>query len=144
MDSEANFLLQLAGSKTVYVFDGNDRELLKWTDIENYWYKNVGIPLNDDMRKRGVPFELKAGMGLHIPEQFPHLVENGPTPSMSLSVAYEPSKDKSDVLHINYHMRKLGLNPTPPGKFKVVDNTKIAVASGARTLKNTLKHLQNK
>jgi len=38
VDGEANFLLQLYGTKLVYIFDGKDRELLSWPEIERYWH----------------------------------------------------------------------------------------------------------
>ena len=144
IDAEDNFLLQVAGTKTVYVFDGNDREILDWSDIENYWFNDYKTNFREEIRSRGVPYELTPGTGIHIPMHFPHMVANGPTSSMSLSVAYAARKDQFDVLHANYHLRKLGLRPTPPGKFKVVDDAKIAAISGARFLKNSIKRLKRK
>lgn len=144
IDSEDNFLLQLAGTKTVYVFDGKDREIIDWPDIENYWFDKNSRIFREEIKSRGVPYELTPGTGIHIPVHFPHMVANGPTSSMSLSIAYAPPEAQHHVLRANYHLRKLGLNPAPPGQSKVADTAKSAAVSGARSLKNTIKRLRSK
>ena len=37
IDGEANLLMQMSGNKTVYVFDGNDREILPSSELEGFW-----------------------------------------------------------------------------------------------------------
>jgi hypothetical protein len=139
VDSEANFLLQINGTKTVYIFDGNDRELLEWRELEEYWHGHGGIELREEFKSRAHTFELRPGDGVHNPVHFPHWVQNGPTPSVALSLGFEPVKSPVDVLHINHYLRKLGVNPTPPGQNDRLDRVKSAVVSGARSMKRAMK-----
>jgi hypothetical protein len=139
VDSEANFLLQIYGTKTVYIFDGNDRELLEWPELEEYWHGHGGIELREEFKSRARTFELQPGLGVHNPVHFPHWVQNGPTASVALSLGFEPVKSPVDVLHINHYLRKLGITPTPPGQNDHLDRAKSAVVSGARSMKRALK-----
>lgn len=143
IDSEDSFLLQIQGTKTIYIFDGSDKEILKDLDIEKYWAQNE-IAFREEIRSRAMRFEMNPGAGVHIPMHFPHMVESGPTSSMSLSIGYESIAFDRDLFRVNHQLRKLGINPTPPGKSKVIDNTKMAVFSRARSITKTLKNLQPK
>jgi len=139
VDGEANFLLQLYGSKLVYIFDGKDRELLSWPEIERYWHGDGNIFLKEGFESRAKEFPLTAGVGVHNPVHFPHWVKNGPSPSIALSIAYVPKDSPVDVLHANHFLRKLGINPTPPGTKHGLDKTKRGIIAGARSLRRVLK-----
>jgi hypothetical protein len=143
IDSEDSFLLQLQGTKTIYIFDGSDSEILSAREIERYWAQNE-IDFREEIRSRATRFEMKPGTGVHIPTHFPHMVESGPISSMSLSIGYESVTFDRNLYRVNHQLRKLGLNPSPPGKHKVIDDTKMAVFAGARTLTRTLKPRQPK
>ena len=73
IDSEDSFLLQIQGTKTIYIFDGSDKEILKDLDIEKYWAKNE-IAFREEIRSRAERFEMEPGTGVHIPMHFPHMV----------------------------------------------------------------------
>jgi hypothetical protein len=139
VDSEANFLLQIYGTKTVYIFDGNDRELLEWRELEEYWHGHGAIELREEFKSRARTFELRPGLGVHNPVHFPHWVQNGPVPSVALSLGFEPVTSPVDVLHVNHYLRKLGMTPTPPGQNDRLDRAKSVVISGARSMKHALK-----
>jgi hypothetical protein len=139
MDVEANFLLQICGTKTVYILDGNDREIMSWRDLEEYWHGHGRIPLTDELKAKAYRFELRPGLGIHNPVSFPHWVETGPSPSISLSLGFTPNRSLVDVLHVNHHLRKLGLTPTPPGKRARLDGAKSALVRRARSIKRVLR-----
>ncbi|HWG58064.1 MAG TPA: hypothetical protein VN661_03365 [Candidatus Acidoferrales bacterium] len=139
VDSETNFLLQIYGTKVMYVFDQADRELLTWQELENYWHGDGHIRLRDGFQSRSIPFELKPGLGVHNPVHFPHWVQNGPSPSVSLSLGFTRRHDPEDVLFFNHFLRKLGVEPTPPGERKKLDVAKTVVVGGARSLKRLVK-----
>ena len=139
VDGEANFLLQLYGSKLVYIFDGKDRELLSWPEIERYWHGDGHIFLKEGFESRGKEFPITPGLGVHNPVHFPHWVKNGPSPSIALSIAYGPKDSPVDVLHANHFLRKLGMNPTPPGTKHGLDKAKSGIISKARSLRRVLK-----
>jgi hypothetical protein len=143
IDSEDSFLLQIQGTKTIYIFDGKDPDIIGEPDIEKYWVRNE-IAIREGTKSRGTRFDLKPGIGVHIPSHFPHMVESGPTSSMSLSLGYEPLTFEPDLYRVNYKLRQLGLKPAAPGKHKVIDETKVAVAAGARNVVRTIKGLKNK
>ncbi|HLJ17372.1 MAG TPA: hypothetical protein VKV15_22945 [Bryobacteraceae bacterium] len=139
VDEEANFLLQIYGTKIIHIFDGNDRELLEWRELEEY-YRCGNIRLREDFQSRGVCFDLEPGIGIHNPVNFPHWVQNGPGVSVSLSLGYTRAKNPVDVLQVNHYLRKVGFAPTPPGKIKSLDGAKRAIARGARSIKKVLRH----
>jgi hypothetical protein len=52
-------------------------------------------------------------------------VQNGPEPSVSLSVNFEfAGRERSDVYRANYYLRQLGLDPRPPGTSELGDRVK--------------------
>lgn len=137
VDHDANFLVQLYGTKTVYLFDGNDHELVPWCDLEEYWHGSRRITLREGFESRATPFELRPGLGVHNPVNFPHWVKNGPLPSISLAVSFARVKrDPLNVLRMNRYLRRWGIDPTPPGVNPVLDSTKRAIIYAARSIKN--------
>lgn len=137
VDEEANFLLQIYGNKTVYIFDGNDRELLPWHELEDYWQSGT-IRFREELQSRAYRFELRPGLGVHNPVHFPHWVQNGSSPSVSLSFGFTRSQSPVDVLRVNHYLRKLGVSPTPPGENSRLDGAKRAMLRGARFVKKAL------
>ena len=53
IDSEDSFLLQIQGTKTIYIFDGRDSEILNSRDIEKYWAENE-IKMREEIRDGSV------------------------------------------------------------------------------------------
>ena len=53
IDSEDSFLLQIQGTKAIYIFDGSDSEILNVRDIEKYWAQNQ-IDLRDEMAPHAI------------------------------------------------------------------------------------------
>ncbi|MBV8629378.1 MAG: cupin-like domain-containing protein [Silvibacterium sp.] len=129
IDRECNFLMQVRGEKEISVFDRNDREVLPETELETFWSKdnNAGV-YKPQYQNRATVFLMKPGTGVHIPVNFPHWLKNGNNVSISLSISYQ-YKDwqRKYVFQANYYLRKMGLNPTPPGKSALLDNTKRMV-----------------
>jgi hypothetical protein len=137
IDREANFLLEVLGTKSVYIVDGNDRENLRWRDLEDYWHDG-GLKPPEDVRSRARCFQLRPGLGLHNPVNFPHWVENGPSPSVTLSVGFKRVHNPVDVLQVNYYLRRLHLSPTPPGRSELRDMAKRAIVQCVRAAKGAL------
>jgi hypothetical protein len=129
IDRECNFLMQVRGDKEISVFDRNDRDVLPETELEAFWSKdnNAGV-YKPQYQDRAHVFTMRPGTGVHIPVNFPHWLKNGNNVSISLSISYQ-YKDwqRKYVFQANYYLRKMGLNPTPPGKSALLDNTKRMV-----------------
>jgi hypothetical protein len=126
IDRECNFLLQLRGSKTIHVFDQHDRVVLPEEELETFWsVDNNAAKYKPEHQNRAQSYLLTPGSAVHIPVNAPHWVQNSDNISMSMSVNFQ-YRDylKGNVYRMNYALRKLGLRPTPPGKFETLDTLK--------------------
>lgn len=126
IDRECNFLMQVRGDKQISVFDRNDREVLPEPELETFWSKdnNAGV-YKPQYQDRAYVFTMRPGTGVHIPVNSPHWLKNGDNVSISLSISYQ-YKDwrRKYVFQANYYLRRMGLNPTPPGRSALLDNAK--------------------
>jgi hypothetical protein len=140
IDGEANLLMQMSGSKSVYIFDGKDREILPMDELERFWSGDIKAPqYREHLQNRARHFELVPGIGVHNPVIFPHWVQNGPDVSISLSVNFKRRvDDAADAHRVNRQLRKLGLHPSEPGTAKIVDHTKGVVYRTVRQVKRRL------
>lgn len=126
IDRECNFLLQIRGTKTLHVFDREDREVLSEIEIERFWsVDNNSAVYKPQLQSRAASYRLAPGKGVHIPVNCPHWIENDDNVSVSLSVNFQ-FKDamRANAYRANFLLRKLGLNPTPPGKYAALDSVK--------------------
>jgi hypothetical protein len=126
IDRECNFLLQIRGTKTLHVFDREDREVLKEEEIEHFWSDDFNAPLyRPNLQNRAKSYKLAPGVGVHIPVNCPHWVENDDSVSITLSVNCQfLDRLRASPYRANFVLRKLGLNPTPPGRSPVLDAIK--------------------
>ena len=89
MDGETNFLLQIRGSKTIYVFDGSDRSVVSEAELKQYWTGDRNAATyKESTQASATPFDLKPGVGVHVPLLFPHWVKNGQDVSVSVSINF--------------------------------------------------------
>jgi hypothetical protein len=138
-DNECNVLLQIKGEKDIFVFDQTDRQVLTDVELERFWMGdwNAG-EYKARCQDRAHTFRLTPGKAVHIPVNAPHWVKNDANVSVSLSVNFE-WKDESlfNVYRANYFLRKMGIQPSPPGQSNFRDGMKHAlVASGFVTPRN--------
>lgn len=129
IDADPNFLCQIVGTKTVWIANADDREILTEEELESFWrgdgqsaqYKPVAM-------ERAYRFILVPGTGVHIPINFPHWVENGAELSISVSLNVHPAHyRKGAVYRFNSYLRQMHLKPVPPGRFELLDSAKQAV-----------------
>ena len=126
IDRECNFLLQIRGSKTLYVFDQNDRVVLPEDELEKFWsVDNNAARYKPEHQSRAQGYQLTPGCVVHIPVNAPHWVQNDDNVSVSMSVNFQ-YRDylRGNVYRMNYALRKLGLRPRPPGTSAALDNFK--------------------
>lgn len=140
-DAEINFLVQVRGSKQVWICDPNDRSVVSDHDLETYYSKTITAgQYRPDVEAKAKSFVLKPGDGVHIPTYAAHWVQNGNDVSVSLSLNFEfPSHRYRDVYRINHELRKLGLKPSPPGRAAIIDRSKSLVASAATHLTRAIR-----
>jgi hypothetical protein len=126
IDFQCGFLLQLHGDKTIHVFNQNDRELLTEEELERFWTKDTNAAVyKPELQNRATTVLLQPGIGVHVPVNAPHWLQNGDDISVSLSLNFQFKNAKlANIYRTNYYLRKLGLSPTPPGRSWILDRAK--------------------
>jgi hypothetical protein len=138
IDPEYNFLLQIRGRKEMVVAEYTDPEIEN-QEIERFYgggHRNLNA-----LPDAAQTFVLEPGNGLFVPIHAPHVVRNGPDPSISLSVTWstEGSHRMAAVYAFNARLRTLRIAPHPPGRRPGVDRAKaggwMAAASALRQVR---------
>lgn len=142
IDPEHNFLLQIRGQKTMFVWDPGDRVALPEEDLEHFHaggHRNLSY--TDRLQLRALRFDLSPGDVLHVPVTAPHWVQNGGSVSISLSVTFRtPASYRREILYrINAHLRRLHLDPRPPGASPLADRVKLAAFGAIRRARRGLR-----
>lgn len=124
-DKEHNFLLQIRGSKRVYVWDANDTvvasELAR--DRFHHSHERKLLVWDESFRKRAHVFDLRPGEGAYMPSTSPHMVENGDETSVTMSFTYYTYATRRNALLHKAHamLREKGFAPPPVGAAPVLD-----------------------
>jgi hypothetical protein len=140
LDEEHNFLLQVRGSKEVNMWDPNDRTVVPEQQAEKMlqiWHGedyHRSMPYKNEFQERATVFSLSPGEGLHFPVGAPHWVKNGPEVSVSFSVTFRShASERQAILYfINRKIRKMGLEPVPPGQSVWRDSLKYGAFQAGR------------
>ena len=137
-DPEHNILLQLRGTKTMTVFSGADEQLLSAEAQEAFHLgqHHRNLPWDDAFAALGEPVALEPGEAIHVPVKTPHWVQNGPAPSISLSITWrsEWSYAEADARAFNRVIRGMGLRPQRPGAFPARNRGKALAWRAMRRL----------
>jgi hypothetical protein len=119
-DPEHNILLQIRGHKVMTQFPAGDTRFVPDEAHETY---HAGGPRelrwDDAMLPHGTEFALSPGEALFVPVMAPHFVQNGPAPSVSLSITWrsEWSYRESDARILNAILRARGFTPKAPARW---------------------------
>src|SRR5581483_7608500 len=134
IDRECNFLFQIAGEKTIHIFDREDREILPETEIERFWaVDNNAAVYKPHLQDRAEAYTLQPGSGIHIPINSPHWLQNGDDISISLNLNFRFSdRVAGNLYRANYVLRRMGITPTPPGQSHIGDAVKARLATGIK------------
>ncbi|GGC49016.1 cupin-like domain-containing protein [Chelatococcus reniformis] len=140
-DAEVNVLVQIHGSKDLWVCDPLDRSITTEEEIERYYAVDITAGTYKPHAERAAQkFTLHPGDAVHIPTHGAHWVQNHDEVSISLSLNLElPSWMHADVYRANHLLRRLGLTPRPPGRSVVADRSKAAAVGGLRRAKRLVK-----
>ncbi len=146
IDGDCNFLFQIRGTKAFYVFDGRDSSVLSQMEEENFWAGDISAAkYREENQQKAWSFQMEPGTGVHVPVIFPHWVKNDQAISMSLSINFRfLGYMRADVHRANHFIRKLGLNPRPVGKSKLIDSVKGRALFGARMFAHKLRKLRTR
>ncbi|WP_198670155.1 hypothetical protein [Dyella sp. C9] len=131
MDREMNFLLQVRGQKTVYLWDQDDDEIMS-AEQKDHLLARVGLkpPYHPSFESKAASYALEPGTGVHHPFIAPHRVHTGPQLSVSLALTFRTRQSDmwTDAHRFNARMRRLGLRPHPIGRNRLVDHAKCGIA----------------
>lgn len=128
MDHETNFLMQVRGSKTISVWDPQDRSVVSEKEMEKFhalWSLD-DTHWREELEPRAVKIEARPGDGVFMPYTAPHAVKNHGEVSITLSVTFQTSRTKREQMAFaaNYRLRRLGLSPSAVGKSVERDRIK--------------------
>lgn len=115
-DKEHNFLLQMQGRKTVYVWDHRDEVAASEAARDRFHahHERDLLVWNEALRERAQVFHLQPGEGAYMPSTSPHMVENGDEPSITMSFTYYTRSTRRDSLLHRVHDRLRGWGLEPP------------------------------
>lgn len=119
-DPEHNILLQLRGEKWMTVFPAGDERFAPAEIHETYHLGGSrNLVWKDKFLHDGAKQHLTPGKAIFVPVMAPHFVQNGPEPSISLSITWRSdwSFAEADAHAFNRILRRWGLQPKPPGRF---------------------------
>jgi hypothetical protein len=130
VDPEHNFLLQVKGTKEMHVgrFDDPVDEQLQLERVYLGGHRNLTHEPDSAQR-----FALAPGDGVYVRPDAPHFVQNGPDPSISFSITWRtPATARASRVHrTNGRLRKVRLQPSPPGRSVARDKVKAYASSAA-------------
>jgi hypothetical protein len=131
LDGECNYVVQIAGDKTLHVFDQHDPEIIQPEMLEGFHSGNPSSAAYREVNQaKAQTYDLVAGTGVHIPLYAPHWVQNRNNVSIALSVTFElhSARREASVYWLNRRLRKFGLHPAAPGVSPWRDGAKARVA----------------
>ncbi|WP_157956514.1 cupin-like domain-containing protein [Dyella sp. C11] len=125
-DKEHNFILQVSGRKTIYVWDHRDTVAAseKARDRFHACHERDRLQWAEELRERATVFHLEPGQGAYMPSTSPHMVENGDNASITISFTYYTDATRRDsLLHaVHERLRAWGIEPAAVGQRPVIDS----------------------
>lgn len=141
VDSEHNFILQMQGDKTLYVWDPGDRGVVSELARDRFHHTRDRelFRWREEFRERAHVFHQEPGVGAYMPATSPHMVEAGDDLSMTMSFTYHTDATRRDArLHRLHDMaRSMGMRPPAVGAYPLLDGlvgTLLDAAFAARHL----------
>ncbi len=129
IDSDVNFLLQVAGRKLFSVYNHADRSVISDLELERYFSGDQnGAVFKEDQRQQATFHDLSGGFGVHVPSMSPHWAQNGDDVSVAISFNYDLSSIErlARLYRVNHRLRRFGFRPRAPGDTRVRDRAKLA------------------
>jgi hypothetical protein len=114
IDKEHNFILQIKGQKTVYVWEPDDLRVVseRARDLFHSRHKRDLVLWREEFRERAHCFKMGPGQGAYMPSTSPHLVEVGDEPSITMSFTYYTDSTRRDSLvhKVRGRLSEFGIN----------------------------------
>jgi hypothetical protein len=145
MDHEHNFILQIHGRKRLYAWDPFDRVVVseRGQELFHDQHSRELVRWDESFRARARVIDLEPGLGGYMPSTTPHMVENGPEPSITMSFTYytDSTRRRELLYRGNAWLRRRGLAPRPVGESPARDALVHAVLSTAFAAKSRARRL---
>jgi hypothetical protein len=145
IDADTNFLFQVHGDKKISVFDQTDRTLISDQELERYYSGDLnGATFKESRQQDARTYDLKPGLGVHIPCMAPHWAANSDNVSIALSINFDlySIARLARIYKLNHRLRSYGLSPTPPGMSWAKDQMKVTAAQGLAAVRSVLRGRQ--
>jgi hypothetical protein len=142
IDSDVNYLFQVAGDKFFAVFDQTDRTLVTDEELECFFNGDLSAAqFKPDREDEATSYDLKAGFGVHVPWLAPHWARNGEQVSVAVSCNFDlaPLQRLSAIYKTNHRLRSIGLKPRSPRDASWSDGAKVFGVKTASTLRGLLR-----
>ena len=141
IDRECSWIFQIAGNKTIHLFDRADKDVVPEEELERFYtVDNRASEYKPQFQDRALVYDMTPGTGVHIPVNTPHWLKNGEQVSITLNVNFQfHDKQIANLYKANYYMRRAGLKPALPGRNKAADRIKAMVFTAALSFKRRLK-----
>lgn len=129
-DPEINHFFQIEGDKHYHVYRPS---AVREDELEDFYVQGIVEIGQVDLATRDKSlehvFDLVPGSGFHQPQDAPHWVQTGAERSVSYAFVYETdaSRARGRIFAANHYLRKLGVNPQPPGADPGTDNAKSSL-----------------
>jgi len=136
-DIEHSLLMQVSGRKTVSIGRWENAEARR-REFDRYWDGSHGRI--ESLPEEIASFTVTPGQAVFIPPGTPHWVQNGPDPSLSVTLTYFTAATvrENRVEDFNSHLRRRKMKPREPGHSALVDTAKV-YAIGAMALGKRLR-----
>jgi hypothetical protein len=123
LDGESNFLAQIKGHKSVFLYDANDSYILTAEEKERYWTGHLLAPRwHEELSEGHWHYDISPGVGVFNPATFPHWLKNADNVSISVSINFKRVGDSTiGASRTNYYARKIGFSPAEPGRSPGLD-----------------------
>ena len=133
IDRNHGILLQVRGTKTVYVWDAEDAEVVsdRARDVFHASHNLELVQWHEEFRERAHVFKLGPGMGVYMPLTCPHMVETSDEPSITISLTYSTDATRRNAMvHVMHDlMHRKGIEPSSVGRHPLLDKLTYVAAS---------------
>lgn len=144
-DSEHNFILQMQGHKTLYVWDADDLEVMGELARDLFHLKRDRelFRWREEFRERAHVFHLEPGIGAYMPATSPHMVEAGDDLSVTMSFTYYTDATRRDARLHRLHglVRSVGIRPPAVGAHPALDGAVGILLDGALAARHLVQRL---
>lgn len=138
IDRNHGFLLQIRGTKTVYVWNAEDAEICSdhARDIFHARHDLSLVKWREEFRHKARVFTIGPGMGVYMPLTSPHMIETSDESSISISLTYSTEATRRNAMtHVMHElMHRKGIQPPVVGQRPLVDKLTYAAAAAAVAL----------